>query len=68
MLVAYAYMHPTCFPAELSTSLDSSTEDGRQKPKMEIVMVPAPTYQSVVDQQAKEQAAKQAAAPHDREA
>ena len=49
------------FAAELSTQLETSTEDGRQKPKLEIVMVKAPTFQTVVDQQAKEQAAKQAA-------
>ena len=41
--------------------LDASTEDGRQKPKMEIILVKAPNFDAVVEQQAKEAAAKGAA-------
>ena len=48
--------------AELSTSLDSSTEDGRQKPKMEVLLGKAPNFDAVVERQAKEQAAAKGAA------
>ena len=58
----HADMHASRTLAGLSTQLDSSTEDGRQKPKIEVVLVKAPTFDAVVEQQAKEQAAKQAAA------
>jgi hypothetical protein len=40
--------------------LDSTTEDGRQKPKLEIMLGKSPMFDQVVEQQAKEQAAKEA--------
>ncbi|GAX80818.1 hypothetical protein CEUSTIGMA_g8253.t1 [Chlamydomonas eustigma] len=47
---------------KITTSLDSSTEDGRQKPKLEILLVKASTFEQVAEQQARDLANKQVAA------
>lgn len=44
--------------AEISTMLDSATEDGRQKPKLEILMGKSAQFDQAVERLAKEQAEK----------
>ncbi len=40
--------------AELHTELDFSTEDGKPKPKMEIVLVKSPQFDVIIAAQARE--------------